>query len=145
MIEIDLDKTHSTTCRCCGAPSTTLVRFVYEDGNAHALYYASFCPSHAQRVVKVALSFGEWGEAEVPADRRVFALEIRAGAFDPEIRLVDAAQSPWSGAEPLGRMLDREEGLGHPWFDKALVVTERMVVDDPPLSDYLRGESSVEA
>jgi hypothetical protein len=54
---------------------------------------------------------------------------------------VDADQSPWQDAEILGRMLDREEALRHPWIKEVFHITDHMVLEDVPLKSFLDGDA----
>jgi hypothetical protein len=127
----------SGPCECCGSVTTTLTRFVYKDGNAHAIYYARFSDSHADQCIKAAVSIGEWGEGSNPTHRTAFALELRAGPENYEVMVCDAATSPWKGAELLGPMLDRDAALAHPLIHEVFHITDHAVVEDQPLKAYL--------
>src|SRR5262245_51207018 len=83
VITIELADGIEHNCSCCGGRLIRLTRFVYADGDAHAVYYADFSPNHAEHSVRVALSLGGWGGWEwdggrVPKKRVAFALRIRA-------------------------------------------------------------------
>jgi hypothetical protein len=127
----------SGPCECCGDTTTSLTRFVYKDGHAHAIYYARFSTNHPERLVKAAVSIGEWGEGSNPAQRTAFALELRAGPDNYEVQVCDAASSPWSDATLLGPMLDREPALAHPLIDEVFHITDHAVLEDRPLKSYL--------
>jgi len=124
-------------CECCGGTTTSLTRFVYKDGNAHAIYYARFSNNHPDRLIKAAISIGEWGEGSSPAQRTAFALELRSGPERHEIMVRDAASSPWCGADLLGPMLDRDAALAHPLIDEVFQITDHAVLEDQPLKAYL--------
>jgi hypothetical protein len=134
------DKVESEPCPCCGGRTTSLTRFVYSDGDAHAVYYASFSDKHTDRIVSVALSLGEWGEGSTPEDRVAFALRIRLVASDYQVMVCDAKQSLWHDATFLGRMLDRKEALKHPWIKEVFHITDHIVTEDPAVRDYLDGD-----
>ena len=127
----------SGLCECCGGTTTSLTRFVYKDGDAHAIYYARFSNNHPDRLVKAAVSIGEWGEGSNSAQRVAFALELRAGPANYEVRVCDAATSPWAETDLLGPMLDREPALAHPLIDEVFHITDHAVVEDQPLKTYL--------
>jgi hypothetical protein len=127
----------SGPCECCGGTTTSLTRFVYKDGDAHAIYHARFSSNHPERIVKAAVSIGEWGEGSNPGQRTAFALELRAGAENYEVHVCDAAASPWSSADSLGPMLDREPALAHPLIDEVFHITDHAVLEDQPLKAYL--------
>ena len=127
----------SGPCECCGGTTTSLTRFVYKDGDAHAIYYARFSNSHPDRLVKATVSIGEWGEGSNSARRVAFALELRAGPANYEVRVCDAATSPWAETVLLGPMLDREPALAHPLIDEVFHITDHAVLEDQPLKTYL--------
>ena len=137
-LSIEFEPPHeSGPCKCCGGKTTSLTRFVYNDGDAHAIYYARFSDNHAERLVKAAVSIGEWGEGSQPDQRVAFALELRAGAANYEVHVCDADESPWQGEALLGRMLDRQQALEHPLIGEVFHITDHAVLDDQPLKAYL--------
>jgi len=137
MLTFGLEEPSSSKCECCGGVTTSLTRFVYEDGNAYAIYYARFGLDHDPRVVEAVVSVGEWGEGSGPWDRVAFSLRLRATEGEYQVTVVDAAESPWEGIELLGRILDRADALEHERLDEIFHITDHMVRDDPPLRDYL--------
>ena len=139
MLTFGLEEPTSSKCECCGGGTTSLTRFVYEDGNAYAIYYARFGLDHDPRVVEVVVSVGEWGEDSGPWDRVAFSLRLRATEGEYQVTVVDAAESPWEGVELLGRILDRADALQHERLDEIFHITDHMVRDDVPLRDYLNG------
>jgi hypothetical protein len=126
-------------CPCCGGRTTSLTRFVYKDGDAHAIYYARFSDNHSERTVLATVSLGEWGEATSSQQRVAFALELRPSPKQYEVAVLDSAQSPWHDAQIIGRTLDRAEALGHPLLSEVYHITDHMVVDDATLKAYLNG------
>jgi len=137
-ITIELEPpSESGPCECCGGRTTALTRFVYKDGDAHAIYYARFSDNHPERRVTLAVSIGEWGEGSSAAQRTAFALELRSGPESYEVSVCDAATSPWCGAELLGPMLDRDAALAHPMIDAVFQITDHAVARDEPLKAYL--------
>jgi hypothetical protein len=124
-------------CECCGGRTTWLTRFVYSDGDAKAVYYASYSDKHPDRSVSIAISLGEWSEGSAPEDRVAFALRIRATANEYQTGVVDAAFSPWSDVDILGRMLDRQEALKHPWLKEAFHICDHIVTEDKDVRSYL--------
>lgn len=142
MLRIEFNEpTSSGPCECCGGVTTLLTRFVYRGGDAHAIYYARFSDNHEDRIVKAAVSLGEWGESGDPSLRTAFALQMRSGDENYEVMVRDAADSPWNGVELLGDMLDREEALAHPWIQEVFHIIDHMLLADEPLKTYLSGDS----
>lgn len=136
MLSIELEKPVHDVCDCCGGTMTRLTRFVHKDGNAYCIYYAMYSDNHPERVVKLAVSLGEWGEDTSPEDRAAFALVMRCSESDYLVTVVDADESPWQGARVIGKMLSREEALYHPWIGDVFHITDHMLVDDPEIKSY---------
>jgi hypothetical protein len=133
------DRIDGDPCPCCGGKTTRLTRFVYCDGDAHGVYYASFSDKHTERIVSVALSLGDWTEGSKPKDRVAFALRIRLVKSEYQVGVVDAAQSLWHDADFLGRMLDRKEALKHRWIKEVFHITDHIVTEDRDVVKYLDG------
>ena len=137
MLTIETDEPPATTlCECCGGTTTRLTRFVYKDGDAFAVYYAMFSGNHPERVVRLAVGLGDWGDEAGPEDRRSFGLVMRSTDEAYEVTVVDADESPWRNSEIIGRMLDREEALAHPWIEDVFHITDHVVEEDPVIKAY---------
>lgn len=126
-------------CSCCGGRTTLLTRFVYKDGDAHAIYYVRFSNNHTERSVLATVSLGEWGEGTSPEQRVAFALQLRSAPTEYEVEVLNSAHSPWREAKVIGRTLDREEALKHPFLPEVFHITDHMVVEDKVLKAYLDG------
>ena len=141
MLTIETDEPpHTNACACCGGNTTSLTRFVYEDGAAFAIYYAAFADAHPEREIQLAVGIGDWGEASTPRDRRAFALVLRGTDEQYEVTVVDAAESPWKDVGIIGRMLNRAEALADPRITDVFHITDHMVEDDPEIRSYLNRE-----
>ena len=130
----------SEPCSCCGGKTTSLTRFVYQDGDAHAIYYARFSDNHPERSVLATVSLGEWGEGVNPEQRVAFALQLRSAPSEYEVEVLDSALSPWREAKIIGRTLNRAEALKHPLLPEVFHITDHVVVEDKPLKAYLDGK-----
>ena len=130
----------SEPCDCCGGRTTSLTRFVYNDGDAYAVYYAKYSNNHPEHVVVATVSLGEWGEGSTPEQRVAFALELRANDNEYKVGLINAEFSPWQNAKTIGRTLNREEALAHPLVKEVFHVTDHMVSDDAPIREYLNAQ-----
>ena len=139
MLTFEFEVPNRSRCDCCGGMTVSLTRFVFEDGDAHAVYYARFGEQHEPRVVEAVVSIGEWGEGTGPWDRVAFPLRLRAVETEYQVTVVNTAESPWQGVALLGRMLDRDEALAHEWLAAVFHVTDHMVVDDQAIREYLNG------
>src|SRR5207342_1726804 len=115
MIEIEFEPPTFKVCECCGTENVTLTRFVLQNGNAHAVYYAQYCRGHESDRISGMVGLGPWGESAAETDRLAFPFQIWASEDNYNVVLVDASESPRSDVTFLGRVLDREEALSHPW------------------------------
>ncbi|MBI4987355.1 MAG: hypothetical protein HZC23_00920 [Rhodocyclales bacterium] len=140
MLTIEFELARESNCECCGGCTTALTRFVYRDGDAHAVYYAHFSNNHPERVVVATISLGEWGEGATPEQRVAFTLEIRSNENEYQVGLIDAAESPWRDVKLIGRTLDRSEALVHPLVDEAFHITDHIVAEDRPIYEYLNAQ-----
>lgn len=139
MIDIEKPDPKFSTCECCGGTTTTLVRFVHKDGNAHAVYFASFSEDHPVKVVNSVVSIGTWGEGSSPEDRYAFALRLWDSEGQYNVEVIDAAESPWSDAPTLGHKLTRAEALDHPLLPEVFHITDHIFADDEYLISYFGG------
>jgi hypothetical protein len=141
MIEIEFSEPKRSTCECCGGESTSLTRFVYDDGAAFAVYYAAFSSDHPERGLLGIVSLGDWGEDGVPPSRVVFAFEMWANEENFNVQIIDAAQSPWKNSKIIGRKLTRDEALAHPWIDDVFHITDHMTDDDPEVKAFFQEDT----
>ena len=110
MIEIEFEEPTESVCDCCGNTTVRLTRFVYRDGDAHAVYYAQFTAGHEKKRLSGLVGLGEWSDDSEPEkNRTAFAFQIWMDADDFKVGLVDAVDSPWNDVTFLGRILDRKE------------------------------------
>jgi hypothetical protein len=137
VLTIEFEKPTQSTCECCGGTTTRLTRFVSRDGDAYAVYYATFSDNHPDRSVSMVVSLGEWGEAATPEQRLAFPLVLRAGTENYEVTVVDAETSPWRETTLLGRVLDRAEALAHPWIADVFHITDHVVEEDIVVKRFL--------
>ena len=128
-------------CPCCGGRTTALTRFVHKDGDAHAVYLATYSDNHPEKVVSIAAGLGEWGDGTTPKDRVAFAMQLRCGEDGYAVSVLDGEHSPWTNAEFLGRLLSREEALKHPLIREAFHLTDHIVLEDEPIKSYLSASS----
>jgi hypothetical protein len=136
-ISIEQDPPRTTRCDCCGGLTTNLMRFVFRDGDAYAVYYAAFSDNHADGIISVLIGLGEWGDEASPDDRTGFALQIRLSNGDYQVMIVDPERSPWTHAALLGRILNRDEALVHPLVQEVFQLTDHIVHHDTEVHQYL--------
>ena len=136
MIEIEFEEPKSTTCECCGNTSTSLTRFVYQDNCAFAVYYVSFTQSHKEKIAYSLVGLGSWGENDPQESRRAFALKIWQNENEWAITLTDSEESPWAHTKFLGKILNKEEALVHPWVKDVFHITDHIVSEDQEVIEY---------
>jgi len=137
MIEIEFEEPSTTVCECCGNTTSRLTRFVYQDGDAFAVYYAMFTAGHPDKVLSGLVGLGEWGDDDKgPESRTAFPFRIWLKDEDFQVGLVDVEESPWSDVTFMGRILDRNEALAHDWIADVFHITDHMVADDPDIVRY---------
>jgi hypothetical protein len=140
---IEFEEPVDATCDCCGAHNTRVTRFVNEDGNALGVYYAAFSEKHPDQGVVGIVSLGGWGEdGLIPESRAAFAFSLWEDGENFNVRITDAAESSWSDAEILGRKLNRDEALSHPWIDEVFHITDHMTADDPAIREFFGQETA---
>jgi hypothetical protein len=138
-IEFEPPAIDAKPCECCGGLTTRLTRFVLNDGNAYAVYYAIFSDNHPhpKGYVSVLISIGQWADDAPPSGRCAFYLQIRATADNFLVAVCDAAESPWGTVRMFGRTLDRDEALAHPRIQEIFHISDHIVTEDTPVIEYL--------
>jgi hypothetical protein len=142
MIEIELTKPNKSACECCGGMTTSLTRFVYKNGDAFAIYYATFSDNHPESAVIGVISIGDWGSDGISPNRVAFPFRLWQGEENYNVGLMNADESPWNGVELLGKMLDREESLSHPWVKDVFHITDHITDDDTEIINFFKLDSS---
>ena len=128
-------------CPCCGGRTTSLTRFVHKDGDAHAVYLATYSDNHQEKLVSIAAGIGEWGDGTTAEDRVAFAMQLRCNNDGFAVSVIDGSASPWPAAAFLGRLLTREEALANPLIQEAFHLTDHIVLEDEPIKAYLAPRS----
>jgi len=133
MISIEFEKPKLSECECCGKATTRLTRYVYNNGEAFAVYFVSFTKGHVDKVAHSLIGMGEWGADGTPEMRTAFALNIRDDGGSWGITLTDKEESPWNHVDLLGEIIDREEALSHSLLQDVYHITDHIVAEDKPL------------
>ncbi len=137
MINIEFETPETEICECCGKESTRLTRFVYQNDDAFAVYYARFTETHDDKVLYGLIGLGEWGDDEKgPEYRTAFAFRIWLDGDNYQVGIIDANECPWSHVTFLGQILDREDALKHEWLSDVFHITDHMVTDDKEIVRY---------
>lgn len=136
MIEIEFEHAKHETCECCGNTATRLTRYVYQDGDAFAVYYILFTEGHEDKVAYSLIGLGEWGDGSEPEMRTAFAVKIWDNNDNWAVTVTDKEESPWCHVEFLGKIIDREEALQHPWIEDVYHITDHIVIEDKPVIEF---------
>jgi hypothetical protein len=136
--DVELSPPSSSRCDCCGGLTVKLTRFVHRDGDAFAIYYATYANNHPDHEIAMLVSLGDWGDSATPDDRAAFYCRIRPSGDSYEVMLGDAASSPWADAAIVGTKLSRAEALRHPWKATAFEVLDSAFPQDPSLQGFLQ-------
>ncbi len=136
MIEIEFEEPKLERCECCRNTSTRLTRFVYQDGDAFAVYYVVFTDGHDDKVAYVLIGLGEWGEGAEPEKRTAFSVKIWDNNQNWAVTVTDKDESPWRHVTFLGQILDRDEAIKHPWIKDVYHITDHIVADDNPVIQF---------
>jgi hypothetical protein len=130
------DPIEPTRCADCGGTSRTFTRFVYQDGDPYAIYFARFSDNHPRREVALAVGLGQFGEGSDASQRVSFGLIMRMVNSQFEVMVVEPEQSPWPNQRVLGPMLSRTEALSHPRIKDVFHITDHVTMDDPDVKRY---------
>ena len=120
-------------CGQCGGTSHLLHGYVYDDENAHGVYFVDWCDGeHPHRAAFVTLGLGAFGEETTGADRLAFGIEWHSAGM----ALLDKPPRP--RPDLLGSFVNREralamEDIAHVWH-----VVDHIVLDDPRLPSLQR-------
>jgi hypothetical protein len=125
-------------CADCGRPFSGVHGFLYDDGDAYAVYHALLQTEHPSTVADIALSFGSWDEDAAGDDRSRVGLRVWPEGEELRMHITDPSESAWGDSETLGRMLSRREVLGTDRQTEALTAVEFVIGHDRRVADHLR-------
>jgi hypothetical protein len=127
------------TCDECGRPYDHVTGFVYDDGDAHSIYYAS-CHGHPEHEAWIDVVLGTWWADDVD-DHVTFSCRLRAQGATA----VDASVAVKGEAEFFGKKLSRDEALGHPLVDSFWSVVDLLAAEDDSVVDHLGLQAGLRA
>ncbi len=117
-------------CASCAGTNRLLHGYVYEDGDAHGIYFAEWCDGdHPHRAVFLTLGLGAFGEDTALTERQSFAIEWR----EEGMALLD--EPVRDRPDLLGEFVAREAALELPMIDHVWYVADHLVLDDQRLAD----------
>lgn len=128
----------SSICHCCGRKSFIGHGFIYKDGDAYAVYYAGWAPSHSSMKVSFAIAIGKWDDNSTVQDRICFGLEAYEDKEEILLSVIDPPDSPWKNTELLGNMISRKEALHNPSIKEVFDITELIIRKHEAIKKYLK-------
>jgi hypothetical protein len=127
-------------CECCGRTSRTVWGWVHAgtagSGDTRAAYYAGWVEGHADSVIHLTISLGQWGDGASAAERQAVAIDLRSFDGQPQCMIVDDAfiQDP----DSLGHHLPRDEALANPSLSEFWEITDAILEQDTRLTPALQ-------
>jgi hypothetical protein len=111
VFKIEEGKLQNTKCKCCNKRSINIHGFVYKNGDAFAVYRASWADAHDKNQIKGVVSIGDWDETASSKDRVTIGIKMWADEKSVNTSVLDPEESPWRETEMLGKVLKRSEAL----------------------------------
>jgi hypothetical protein len=120
------DPVKESPCPACGGTSRLLHGYVYDDEDAHGIYFLDWCDGdHQHRIAWLTVGLGAFGDGTDASDRSSFCIEWRAEGMG--LAEAPARDRP----ELLGAFLPRDVALNVPNLDHLWHVADHIVTDDP--------------
>ena len=136
MITIEFEKPQFEKCNCCDAKITRLTRFVYQDNEAFAYYYAKIEDHSDPKVVECLVVLCEWDDNNENIIKKTgFPLTIWVKDDNFNVTLINKDECAWKNI-PEVEILDREQSLNHPQKSDLFHITDHIVVDDKEVIAY---------
>ena len=125
-------------CRDCGRPFSTVHGFLFDAGDAYAVYHALLETDHPAKVVDLALSFGSWEEEATGTDRSRIGVRIWPDEDELKIHIASPDESSWGDSKTFASMVDRSHIVGTSLEPDALEASEFVIRHDSRVRDHLR-------
>jgi len=128
----------SFQCAHCGADAARVLGYVTDRGGPLAVYHADLYVghSHAQAVVLLTISLGDWSEHAVPTSRHRARLEATPRGKEIAMTFVDFLRVETTEAE-LGVILTSDEARRSEERETYLLVADAVVYGDPRVARTL--------
>lgn len=140
MLRIEFEEPQFEKCNCCNAKITRMTRFVYQDNEAFAYYYAKFEDHSNPKIAECLVVLCEWDENNDKIIKKTgFPLKIWEKDDNFNITLTNKDESPWKNI-PEVEILDREQSLNHPQKSDVFHITDHIVTEDMPIVHYFEGK-----
>lgn len=136
MITIEFEKPQFEKCNCCDAKITRLTRFVYQNNEAFAYYYAKIEDHSDPKVVECLVVLCEWDDNNENIIKKTgFALTIWVKDDNFNVTLINKDECAWKNI-PEVEILDREQSLNHPQKSDVFHIIDHIVIDDKEVIAY---------
>ena len=136
MITIEFEKPQFEKCNCCDAKITRLTRFVYQNNEDFAYYYAKIEDHSDPKVVECLVVLCEWDDNNENIIKKTgFALTIWVKDDNFNVTLINKDECAWKNI-PEVEILDREQSLNHPQKSDVFHIIDHIVVDDKEVIAY---------
>jgi hypothetical protein len=122
----------------CGRPFSSVHGFLYDEGDAYAVYHTLLQTDHPSTVADIALSFGSWDEHARGGDRSRVGLRVWSEGEELKMHITDASESAWGDSETFGRMLSRRDVVGSDRQAEATTAVEFVIGHDARVAEHLR-------
>lgn len=133
------DPVKKNRCAACGGTTRLLHGYVFDDENAHGIYFLEWCDGgHPYKGAFLTIGLGEFHEGTDASDRYSVCIEWRPegmGLTDEPVR---------DRPELLGAFVPRAAALQLPHIDQLWHVADQIMLDDPRVSTvrtWLRHEA----
>jgi hypothetical protein len=127
-------------CDCCGRNSRTVWGFVYNGPGAIASYFVHWTLGRvAEHGAYFDLILGRWGDGSSPDDRVAVVLGLRHTESGPSFMVLDASHRFGSPTPLAANILSRDDVLGSRWEPMAYDVVDTIWVQDPRVSEVVKG------
>lgn len=140
-LSIELDsKVKPEQCSKCGLRYHRVHGFVYDGGNAFAVYWAAIYVGHLEHPgprIDLTIAIGDdWGDESDPTRRCYASLDVWPEAEQVRMAFQDVDGAPLK-PEHFGSPLTRASALGSPFEEQFFRVADKIVYDDPRVSKAL--------
>ena len=125
-------------CPDCGRPFTSVLGFLYAEGDAYAVYHALLQTEHPSTIADIALSFGSWDDDATGGDRSRIGLRVWPEGGELKMHITEPGESTWGDSETFGRMLPRSEVFATDRQDEAFAAVEFVIAHDARVAEHLQ-------
>jgi hypothetical protein len=124
-------------CSCCGGRHKSAYGFIYKDGDAYSLYYATLHTGHQEPSVGLTLSVGNWSDHNALEERQWIFLRVWPSEEEFKMEVLEPQLSQHYDSQSLGRALTREVALASPLLQEFFEVADYIIMNDPAVNSYL--------